>query len=153
MNRLASCFFLAALACFTAFHFTFFQRPVGGVSEFIGWEIWIAIFEILQSITHSDWEDRIASAAFATSAMLIVSSPWLVPVFKRSRLVWWLGVLSSGSAVLGFGSVLLPSVVGNSEMRVGLGFIYLFSAMGLNLLGYLMIRREAPIPPQVDSSC
>jgi hypothetical protein len=156
MNQAARTLFLAALGCFAAFHFVSFyiiQNQSFASEDFTGWKIWKGL--VADAFRHSsrvDAKEMIAYSGFLTSALLLVSSPFLVPFLRISRLAWWICVLTSGASMLGFGSVIIPQATISPDVVPGPGFCFLLAAMTLNFLGFFFIRREIPPNPVIDPS-
>jgi hypothetical protein len=156
MNRAARVLFLVSFGCFVAFHFASFYilpNQLFPSQDFAGWNIWVAL--VADAFRHSsrvDVREMIAYSGFLTSALLLVSSPFLVPVLRISRLAWWGCILTSGIAMIGFGSVIIPQGTVSSDVVPGPGFYLLFTAMLLNFLGFLFIRREIPANPVIKSA-
>jgi hypothetical protein len=154
MNRAARVLFIVSFGCFVAFHFASFyifpNQPFLS-KDFTGWNIWVAM--VADTFRHSsrvDARTMIAYSGFLTSALLLISAPFLLPVLRISRLAWWGCVLTSGIAMIGFGSVIIPQGKVSGDVVPGPGYHLLFSAMLLNFLGFLFIRREIPPNPVID---
>jgi hypothetical protein len=151
MKRLAFGFFTAALCCFIVFHIV----PVSRHDSSSGWHIWIELFEVLRSVKNLDVEDMIIISGFLTGSILILSCPLLVSVLNRSRLGWWIGMVSSGMVMLGLGGVILSPIMTNISNFFAIlnpGLICLLAALGLNFVGFFFLRRNVPPCPVVDPS-
>ena len=155
MNRTARVLFLTALGCFVAFHFvrfTIFLDPSLSATDNTGWRIWGELPDAFRDFSRVDAEEMVIWSGFLTSSLLLASSPLLVPVLKLSRLAWWLGVLASGVAMLGFGGVIIPVLWVADYAVPGPGAYCLFAAMLLNFTGFFFIRREIPPNPVIETA-
>ncbi len=154
MNRAARVLFIVSLGCFVAFHFGSFyilrNQPFPS-QDFTGWNIWVALVaDVFRHPSRVDARTMIAYSGFLTCALLLVSSPFLVPILRSSRLAWWGCVLTSGIAMIGFGSVIIPQGTVSGDVVLGPGFYFLLAAMLLNFLGFLFIRRVISPNPVID---
>lgn len=135
-NGIALAFFVSALLAFVVFHFLApFQ------DERRGWGIWLEVVSALRrNNIFSDPQSMIALASFLTFTLLVVASPFLIVVFKRSRLAWWLATMLASTATLGFSGVILWRT---NLADMGLARWCLIVVPVLNLAGLLFIRRDA----------
>ena len=155
MNRIALVLFVSALASFVAFHFvrfTIFIDPAMSSVNNIGWTIWSEFSRIFRKLYRINWQEMMLFSGFLTNSLLFVSSPFLVAVLRSSRLSWWIGILASGAATIGFSGVLVPLIISSETSVPGPGCFFLFSAMLLNFLGFFFIRREIPPNPVIDAA-
>ena len=147
MNLIALALLVTALIAFIAFHFL---PTISGVevdrrgydpSDFEGWTIWEEIGNFAKAPNIGDFQEMIGVSTFLTGVVLILSSPILIPVLRRSRLVWWIATLGSGLVLTGLGGLL---VINNLEpaLQPGPAIYCLLASLALNFLGLLFIRRE-----------
>lgn len=141
MNLVALALLLTALTAFVAFHFLVVEYE-SDKSE-MGWEIWPSLFEFLKQADFSEPRGMIAAASFLCATLLVVLAPFLVPVLKKSRLLWWVIVIPAGMATCGFGGIVGMNFLDFSN-SYGPGIPCLVAAFALNFIGLLFIRREAP---------
>ncbi len=153
MNRIALVLFVSAFGSFVAFHFIpFWSLPNPySRSNISGWEAWTEFARSLRSFSSVEVSDLILWSSFLTGSLLLVASPWLIPVFRISRMAWWICVLATAISTLGFFGVLIPDVKASEEVGPGPGLLCLFSAMLLNFLGFCFIQREIPANPVIES--
>jgi hypothetical protein len=155
MNLVALAVLLTALISLAVFHGTVFvdHGPDDEVSY--GWQVWPEIWRTVRAPNFDDFMDLIATSAFLTSLLLIAIAPFAIPLFRASRLAWWLAAIVSGLALVGLSGVLLVSYsdpAAGSE-KLGPGFFCLIASQVLNFLGLLFIRREHALElPTGDSA-
>ena len=154
MNLVALAVLLTALISLIAFHLMVFadRRPYDEAVH--GWQIWPEIWQFVTDLDFSDIGDLIATSAFLTSFLLIVVAPFAIPLFRASRLAWWLAAIVSGAALVGLSGVLVGDYLGtpSGAREPGPGFFCLIASQILNFLGLLFVRREhAPEPAGVSS--
>jgi hypothetical protein len=151
MNLVALAVLLTALISFITFHGMVLvdRRPHDEVTY--GWQVWPEIWQFARDLDFSDIADLIATSAFLTSFLLIVIAPFAIPLFRASRLAWWLAAIVSGSALIGLTGVLLGNYLGtpSGEEKPGPGFFCLIASQLLNFLGLLFVRRECAPEPVV----
>ncbi|MCW1884672.1 hypothetical protein OKA04_08020 [Luteolibacter flavescens] len=132
MNFSAVLLFVAALASFAVFHF------FPGFTETAGWKVWLEVWDMIQGLDFLDDPGEFAIlASFLMITVLIVVSPFLTAVFRKSRLCWWMATVMSGVASIAF-LVLVLDI--NETKSLGKGGWCLLAAPVLNLGGFLMIR-------------
>jgi hypothetical protein len=150
MNLIALALLSTAVIAFVAFHFLKVQSYVDpglmGQPEELGWSIWPEVYEFLKNPDPGEFQPMIGIASLLASSVLVITCPFLVPVLSRSRLVWWIAVLASGSAMCGLGGVLL---FGQGDAVPGPAIWCLLGVLVLNFTGLLFIRREAVAPAEV----
>ena len=145
MNLIALALLITALIAFVAFHFlviTIYTDPGYSKTRDLGWEIWPELLEFLKDVDFDQIQGMIAASAFLTYCLLVVASPFLVPVLRVSRISWWVTVIASGVAMVGFGGIVLISDDDPSFSVPGPGLYCLLASLALNFLGLLFIRRE-----------
>ncbi len=154
MNRIALVLFFAALNSFIVFHFVEFWhfQDSSFDSDTTGWMIWPQLVGTLKVLSNVEVMQMIFWSGLLTSSLLLVSSPFLVAILRKSRLAWWIGALTSGVATLAFGFVVLPLAFNSDELSPGPGCFLLSSAMLLNFLGFFFIRRDIPANPVIETS-
>jgi hypothetical protein len=153
MNLIALALLITALIAFIAFHFlviTIYTDPGYSKTRDLGWEIWPELLEFLKDVDFDQLQGMIAASAFLTYCLLVVASPFLVPVLRVSRIGWWVTVIASGLAMLGFGGIVLISNDDPSFSLPGPGLYCLLASLALNFIGLLFIRREVPAAPVVE---
>jgi hypothetical protein len=89
---------IAAMILFAAFHFL----PAEKDSDETGWVIWQAVFLILRHSADLDALAGIGLASFLMFSVLIVSSPFLIGVWRKSKLALGLAAAFSGLGTFGF---------------------------------------------------
>ncbi|WP_265593964.1 hypothetical protein [Haloferula sp. BvORR071] len=146
MNRTAVIVFVLGLLAFVAFHLLvvdyYVDPAIAGGAEPRGWEVWEAMWEFCKSPDLGEMPETLVLPSFVCSALLAVTSPFLVPVFRKSRPLWWLGVLVSGLVLLSLGGVTLATPVDPEISVPGPGTYCCLGALVLNFLGFLFVRRE-----------
>lgn len=155
MNLIALALLVTALIAFVSFHFlpTISGEEVDrrgyDPNDFEGWTIWEEIGNFAKDPDIGDFQEMIGVSTFLTGVMLILSSPLIIPVLRRSRLVWWVATLGSGLVLTGLGGLL---VINNLEpvIQPGPAIYCLLASLALNFLGLLFIRREVPAAPGVE---
>jgi hypothetical protein len=134
---------VAALVFFAAFHL------LPGFDEQAGWRVWPNLGEILIMLLKSpdsillEPDGAVAIASFLTVSLLIVASPFLTNVWRKSRLAWWIVVIFSGLTSAGFSAVILME---NSISELESGAWCLLISPGLNFIGLLLVRGKSPEP-------
>lgn len=118
----------------------FFNLLPGFGPEQRGWSIWIDIVRAVQRPElFRDTKDLITIASLLTLLPLVTASPFLVSVYLKSRLAWWLATLMAGISTYHLGFNL------NIEVnRIGLGGLCLVAAPALNFAGLLSLRFVKP---------
>ena len=102
-----------------------------------GWNLWV-------NVTKSFWDPKllgktvelITIASLLTLLVLVVASPFLVQVYFRSRVAWWLVTLMSVISTCAIWFIVFDMV---SLRRIGLGGWCLLAAPALNLAGLLSL--------------
>jgi hypothetical protein len=154
MNLIALALLITALIAFGAFHFLIIEiYPGPSLSpdlETVGWQVWPSLVETLGELHTSGMQPMVTISAFVTSALLVVACPFLVPVLRISRLIWWITVITSGAAMCGWGGVILMEPTDPTSCILGPGSYCLLASLALNFLGLLFIRREVTAAPEVD---
>lgn len=132
--RLVSATFLfGALVLFVAFHFL----PADGGDR--GWTIWRDVWRILREPADiiNNGRQLIALASFMNFTLLILVSPFLGEVWRKSRLAWGIALACSGAAAAGFW-MLIALDPPASGLQIGGWFLFL--APVLNFIGLLFAR-------------
>ena len=127
---------LAALASFVAFHFL----PIAPNSLIFGWTTWEGVWVMLkdpEKIMRGSL-DAMLLASFLTTALLIPTSPFLLPVIRKSYLAWL--ILSGSSLVAGLGFWIAISPDWFILVNIEMGFGFFFLAITLNFLGLATAR-------------
>jgi hypothetical protein len=134
-----------ALLLFVAFHFLPPNPPAPdqAVSE-VGWEIWPEIWDLLQDPEQlSEPLTAVGLSSFLTFSLLIVSSPFLGFLWRKSRIAWWGAFIFSGLAAAGFW---LMIVAQDTADDLGSGGWCLLAAPVFNCVGLLVADRRIAIP-------
>ncbi|PAW67477.1 MAG: hypothetical protein B9S38_12355 [Verrucomicrobiia bacterium Tous-C4TDCM] len=132
-QRLALILFCGGLASLF-----FFNILPGFGSEERGWTIWVEIIRFVQSPElFRDTKDLISIASLLSLLVLVTASPFLIPVYLKSRLAWWLATLMAGIITSALWFILLFMV---APPRLGVGGWCLLAAPALNLAGLLALR-------------
>jgi hypothetical protein len=146
MNLIALALLITALIAFVAFHFLpleiYTDPSLFSKGHEIGWRIWPSLVRFLNDVDFNDLEGMIAVSAFLTYCLLVVGSPFIIPVLRVSRLGWWITVICSGLAMCGFGGMIVMTENNPSFSIPGPGLYCLLASLALNFLGLLFIRRE-----------
>jgi len=122
----------AGLVSFAVFHF------VPGTNTGAGWEIWVDLTEVLRRPELLKGpETSVIVASFLMISFLIVASPFLTGMLRKSRPCWWMAATMSALATIAF-TLVLAGPHGPSTFRFG--DWALCAAPLFNLLGLLMIR-------------
>ncbi len=120
----------------------FFNFLPGFGTERKGWNLWVNIIQAVQRPSlFRDTKDLISIACLLTLLALVTASPFLVSVYLKSRLAWWLAALMSGLSTCALWCIVLFIVESN---RVGLGGWCLLAAPALNFAGLLSLRFAKP---------
>lgn len=107
-----------------------------------GWFIWSDIIQAVQRPElFRDTKDLITIASLVTLLALVTASPFLVSVYLKSRLAWWLAALMAGLSTCALWIIVLFMV---ELSRVGLGDWCLLAAPALNFAGLLSLRFVKP---------
>lgn len=128
---------IAALLLFAAFHFS---PPVTDDDDW-GWRIWEGIWEYTdhpESLVEQP-SDAVALASFLAFTLLIVASPFLLPVLRKSRAAWLLLSIVSGLAGVGFWAVIFFGEIGELD-DIAVGIWFLLTANALNFVGLATAR-------------
>ncbi len=144
MNLGALGFFIAALLALAGFHFMAWW---GNEPNSQGWHTWLELAEMVQARNFSDPIENTGLVMFPTSIALMLASPLLIGVLRRSRLVWWLLVLSSGACLIALGAFAFAISITEDADSHGPGFYCLLAALVLNLIGMFLVRRDIPTTP------
>lgn len=128
------------LVSFAIFHF------LPGFGNSAGWKIWPELGGVLLMPSYVLREPGLFATvvSFLMVALLIVASPFLTGVLRKSRLCWWMAVTMSALASIAF---LLLVLRQNVPSNVGIGGWFLLAAPLINLAGLLMIRRPRATNP------
>lgn len=144
MNLIALAILLTGLISLIAFHgMVFVDRRLGDEVVY-GWQVWPEIWGFILDPDFSELGDLIMISAFLTSVLLIVIAPFAIPLFRASRLAWWLAAIVAGTALVGLTGVLLVDYadVPPEKEKLGPGFFCLIASQVLNFLGLLFVRAE-----------
>lgn len=144
MNLVALAVLSTSLLAYVAFHLLPIEAYTDPELEDRGWELWGEVYEFIKDPDANYSQEMIGVAGFLCSAFLIVVCPFLVPVMSRSRWLWWVMVLASGTAMCGLGGIVLLAFI----EEPGSGTYCLLAALALNFLGLLFIRREQVALPE-----
>ena len=136
-NRIVLTLFIAALACFTAFHF--FPWSTG--SDLAGWQIWRFVVRI-----PTDWEvqNLLPTFGFLSSGLLLAASPFLVPVFEASRLARNLILLGSALAAISLTGFIAWLSIDQGGFSGASGMISMMFAQIFHVAGMVAIKRPPP---------
>lgn len=146
MNLIALALLITALIGFVCFHF----MVVDDDSNEMGWEFWPSLIDFLKDADFEEVEGMIAAAAFLSYTLLVAVTPFAITALCRSRAIWWLSTIASGSAMCGLGGVIIVGLMDASGSEAGPGLYCLLGSLLLNFLGLLFIRREVPAAPEMD---
>lgn len=136
MNLLGLAFLVIGLVCLVVFHFL----PGEAFDEGMGWTIWPEMWEGLREPGFFDDVDAsIAIGSFLCLVAVVVASPFLFWIFRRSRLAWWLAILVSGLTTMGFCISVLRL---NTWNELGTAGTVLLAAPLCNLVGLMLLRGD-----------
>lgn len=138
MNLVALALLITALIGFVCFHFMVLNVD----TERKGWQIWPSLIEFLKAADFDDLQGMVAAAAFLTYTLLVVATPFAIIALCRSRLLWWLIAIASGTAMCGLGGVIILGMIDDDVSAPTPGLLCLLASLALNFLGLLFIRRE-----------
>ena len=127
----------AALGLFIAFHFL---HGFGNPEQ--GWTVWKDIADLFRDSWEQLGEPQLAIvvASFLMFSLLLVTSPFLGAVWRKSLLAWSVATASSGLAALGFWTMILVI----APTTYGSGGICLMLAPLLNFAGLMLARAGEP---------
>ena len=110
-----------------------------------GWVTWVELVGVLGSPELLREPGLFATlACFIMATVLLVVSPFMTRVLRKSRLSWWMATTMSALSSV----VLLLLVLGRSgAANVGVGGWFLLAAPLLNLAGLLMVRSSRSAKP------
>lgn len=146
-DKIASVLLWGSLIAFAAFHFLPFQA---GPEREGGWIFWAILPEAWMDLDSGDWEIAILLASFLCCALLLLAAPFLIGIFKRSKVLRILALLLSVPSTVGLaGFLLYVFFLHPPEHLAGpaIGMHCLVIAQILNLLGLCFIRRPLPVAP------
>ncbi|WP_035601384.1 hypothetical protein [Haloferula sp. BvORR071] len=137
-NRTSLGLLVASIVVFAAFNLLPWD-PRSPQFE-VGWKIWPTV------LSPSNWRQSgnlLPTMGLLTGVLLIVGGPFLVPLLRSSRLLWWTAALVGG---LGLGSVLLSmfAALAWSQYPLSPGVAALILSLALNFAGIISIRRHEP---------
>ncbi|QJE98196.1 hypothetical protein [Luteolibacter luteus] len=139
-NLLGLSFLVVALVCLAVFHFL----PGEEFEEGRGWRIWLEVWDVIRDPDmENSPEGMIGISCFVGLVGLMLVSPFLFGVLRKSRLAWWLVTIFSGLATMGLWVVLLSV---NSPDQIGLSGMVLLAAPACNLIGLLLLRGDDRTP-------
>lgn len=116
----------------------FFNLLPGFGAERRGWTIWVNIVQAVQSPElFRDTQGLMLIASLLTLLALVTTSPFLVSVYLKSRLAWWLAAVMAGLSTCALWIIVLFIV---KLTRVGLGGWCLLAAPALTFAGLLSLR-------------
>ena len=127
-------FFVAALVAYAAFHFL----PWSIHGPTVGWQIWRMVLRLPRD--WNDFSNLLPTFGFLSTGLLIVASPFLVPVFMASRLARILVRLVSLMAAVSLTGALLWHSGNFDKFRGRSGMICLIAAQLLHLAGTMLLR-------------
>jgi len=139
MNVLALPVLAAGVLSFAIFHF------LPGFGHRAGWKIWEELGGVLHSPQLLREPGLLATVAcFIMATVLLVVSPFMMRVLRKSRLAWWLATtMSALSSIV----LLLLVLVRSGAANVGVGGWFLLAAPLFNFAGLLMIRSSRSAAP------
>lgn len=127
-----------ALFCGSMVSFILFNLLPGFGSGDRGWTIWLAILEAVQSpALFRELRDQISIASLLTLVVLVTASPFLIQVYLKSRLAWWLAFTMAGISTLALWFILLFTL---QVPQMGFGGWCLLASPALNFAGLLSLR-------------
>lgn len=149
---LSTTLLVAALLCFTAFHFLS-CNPDGNNK---GWETWRSLWLLITHIPNIFVGPKtlMAYACLMTFSFLILVSPFLGEFWEKSRVAKWFAVSLSGLALAGFWGFVIFIEPVKLENLLTPGVFCLASATLLNfvgLLAYPQVSRDLRERTPMDS--
>ena len=148
LNGLALIFLSVAPIFFVAFHFLPFERG----DRYRGWRFWVEIAAIAKHpelIGIDSGKLVIALTAFLMIPLLLLASPFLMPVYKSSKVFHGLALALALMSTVGFTGLALAQW--DPHSRPGSGIVCLMVAQVFNLIGLALVRtgkpRKGEIPP------
>ncbi len=89
-----------------------------------------------------DYELMLIVSSLFTGALLSIGGPFLVNGMKGNRVFWWLCVVMSCLALIGFSGVLYQLVQSTGIAPLaGPGHICILLSQAMNLVGFLRVKR------------
>lgn len=137
MNRLALGLFIAAALLFAAF----LGFPLLKTDDMRGWEVWEWVPGTLTDFGGSrDFRSRISTWSILLQSVIVTSSPFLLGVYRRSRLTWWLMTAMAGISSAGLIPILKQTVA--ILEYADFGFKALLLSSIVHFSGMLMVRGD-----------
>lgn len=153
MNLIALALFITALISLVAFHLLPFDPSLSTTNpgENRGWIIWQFIGSVFSSarIFRVPDVETLAYGCLPVSMMLVTVAPFLIAVLRGSRPIWWMMMIMT-SVCLASVSWLIWSLSRDPITTPPPSISVYLTAVILNFLGLLFIRREVPSAPEVD---
>jgi hypothetical protein len=153
MNLIALALLVTALISLVAFHLLPFDPSLSTThpSENRGWIIWRFIGSVFSSgrIFRAPDAEALAFGCLPVSMMLVIAAPFLIPMLRGSRPIWWMMMIMT-SVCLASVSWLIWSLSRDPITTPPPSISVYVMAVFLNFLGLLFIRREVPAAPEVD---
>ena len=149
-NDVATVLLWGAFAFFIAANFLPLHGENSGIDV---WRLWWSLIKSFEMIQIIPAQEFIPVCALLTSALLLLSAPPLMPVFKFSRVMRYLVTLTSGLAFLGFTGFIFYSVFsrpGNGGFNTGSGMVCLVVAQVFNFVGMAFVRSEKAEQPTME---
>jgi len=137
-DRIALGLLIAAVAAFASFNLLPWKPEVPKFDA--GWKIWVEVFSPRNL---RPGPNLLPITGILAGALIIVSGPFLVPVLRSSRLIWWTAAVVSGMAMVAFTGSLVVMVI-RTNFQPGSGMCAVVVAQVLNFAGILSIRRLPP---------
>lgn len=144
MNLVALATFITAIIFFVMFHILPWREDDG----FPGWKLWPEVVRLVAHPSSMDGVSFRAISGLVSGSLVLVSTPFLWVVMRRSRVLWWIVFATSSMATFGLSGTILYHIVHNLEP--GKGMICVIVAQILLTTGLLFIRREDPPAPTPD---
>lgn len=132
-------FLILALLLFITFHLIRFSG-----TEY-GWHIWLEIVDMVKRPNEfTEPSAALMFAAFLTTSLLIPASPFLGPVWIKSRLAWFVVLLLSGVVAISFLLFAFFIISIDGAERLNAGLLAFIAAPCFNFTGILLARLGAP---------
>jgi hypothetical protein len=114
--------------------------------RFMGYEIWVEIFEELTDFGSFDALGVMISVALISGSLLVLCSPFLVNVVSGNRVIWWFVVSMSGLVLVSltgyFSWMLLMDPPDADDWRPGPGLFMMMIFPVMHFSGILCILRR-----------
>ncbi len=152
MNLIALALLVAALISLIAFHVAPLDGSLTSDGRIVrGWVIWELVISVFTSgeFFQSSIGAMLAWMSLPMSMALVAGAPFLIHLLRGSRPIWWIMMIMTSVCLVAISWLiweLSRDPITTPPRSIGL----LMTAVYLNFLGLLFIRREDPAAPEID---